>query len=117
MTQPTYKRHQPIVYGQNNFGSHGNFGTNGSKGISNTKGSWGHPKDAKADFKGSSTSTTFDTHLKRERSTSGRSYESWSKAKKRLSFEEINKRRNTSAYCMNCGEVGHVINDCPKPKS
>ena len=39
MTQPTSKRHQPIVYGQNNSGSHGNFGDSASKGISNTKGS------------------------------------------------------------------------------
>ena len=62
-----------------------------------------------------SKSTTFDTHFKRERSTPGMNYESWNKAKKQLSFEEINKRRNTGA-CMNCGEVGQVSNDSPKPK-
>ena len=72
MTQPTSKRHQPVVYGQNNYGSHGNFGAGGSKGISNTKGSWGRLNDAKAYFKGSSESTTFDKNLKRERSTSGK---------------------------------------------
>ena len=78
-------------------------------------GSWGHPKDAKEDSKGSSKSTTFDRHFKRERSTNNKSYDSWNKAKKRLTTNEINKRRNTSAS-MNCGEVGHVFNDCPKPK-
>ena len=65
MTQPTSKRHQPIVYGHNNSGSHGKFGASGSKGIPNTKGSWGQPKNAKADFNGSSKSITFDKHLKR----------------------------------------------------
>jgi len=115
MTHPTSKRHQPFVYGQNTFGTHGNFGSNGSKGISYTKGSWGHPKDAKADFKGPSKSTTFDKNLKRERSKSGRNHDSWNKAKKRMSTDDINARRNTSA-CMNYGEMGHVFNDCPKPK-
>ena len=114
MTQPTSKWHQPIVLGQNNSGSHGNFGVSGSKGIPKTMGSWERPKDAKADFKGSSKSTTFDKHSKRKRSTNNKNYDSWNKAKKRLSTNEIQRRRNTSA-CMNCGEVGHVFNECPKP--
>jgi hypothetical protein len=115
MKHPTSMRHHPVVYGQNISGSHGNFGDSGSKGIPNTKGSWGHPKDAKADFKGSTKLTTFDNHLKRERSTSGKKYDSWNKAKKQRSTEEINIHRNTSA-CMNCGEVGNVFNARPKPK-
>ncbi len=45
MTQPTYKRHYPVIYGQNNSGSHGSFGASGRKGIHNTKRSWGQPKD------------------------------------------------------------------------
>ena len=61
------------------------------------------------------TFTTFDKHLKRELSTPGRNYDSWNKTRKRLSTEDINIRRNTRA-CMNCGEVGYVFNDCPKPK-
>ena len=77
--------------------------------------SWRHFKDAKAYFKGSSKSITFDKHSKRERSANSKNYESWNKAKKRLSTDEINRRRDTSA-CRNCGEVGHVFNDCPKPK-
>jgi hypothetical protein len=60
MTQPTPKRHQPVVYEKNNASNHGSFGASGSKSISNTKGSWGHPKDARADFKGSFKSTTSD---------------------------------------------------------
>ena len=115
MPQPTSRRHQPVVYGQNSSSSHGNFGASGSKGNPNTKGSWEHPKDAKANFKGPSKFTTFDNHLKRERSTSSGNYVSWNKAKKQLSTEEINIRRSKGA-CMNCGEVGHVFNDCPKPK-
>ena len=30
MTQPTSKRHHPVVYGRNNSGRHGNFGASGS---------------------------------------------------------------------------------------
>ena len=47
MTQPTSKRHQPVVYGQKNVGSHGSFGASGTH---NTKGLWGHPKDVKVGF-------------------------------------------------------------------
>jgi hypothetical protein len=72
MTQSTSKRHQLVVYRQNISDSHGSVETNDSKSIPNTYGLWGHPKDAKAEFKESSNSTTFDKHLKRERSTSGR---------------------------------------------
>jgi hypothetical protein len=115
MPQPTSKRHQRDVYGQNNSGSYGSFGASGSKGIPRTEGSWRHLKDAKAEFKGSSKSTTFDKHFKRERSTSSKNYDSWNKAKKRSSTDEINIRRNTCA-CMNCGVVGHVFNGCSKPK-
>jgi hypothetical protein len=84
MTQPTSKQHQPTVFGQNNFGSHGNFGSSGSKGIPNIMGSWGRPKDDNADFKGFSKSNTFDKHSKRERSTSSKNYDSLNKTKKRL---------------------------------
>ncbi len=92
-----------------------NYYTENNKGVLNTMKSWGHPKNAKADFKGSSKSTTFDKHFKRERSDNNKNYESWSKAKKRLTTDEINRRNNTSA-CMNCDEVGHVFKECPKPK-
>ena len=115
MQQPNAKRPQPIVYGQNNSGSHGSFGPSSSKSGPNTLKSWGHPNDAKAYFKGSSKSTTFDNHSERERSSNSMNCESWNRAKKRISPDEFNLRRNTSA-CMNFGEVGHVFNDCPKPK-
>jgi hypothetical protein len=76
---------------------------------------WGHSKSAKADFKESSKSVTFNKHTNRERSDNSKNYDSWNKAKKRLTPNEINRGRNTGA-CMNCGEVGHVIKDCPKSK-
>ena len=101
MLQPTSKRHHPIVFKHQTLGSHGNFGASGSKDTSNTLRLWGHPKDAKADFKGSYKSTTFGKNLKRERSNI-KKYDSWNKAKKRLTTDEINRRRNISA-CMNCG--------------
>jgi len=110
----TSKRHHPIVFKQQTPGSHDSFGTSGSKVTPNTLRSWGHLKDAKAYFNGSSKPTTFGKHLKPERNNS-RNYESGNNAKKRLTTGEINIRRNTSA-CMNCGKVGHVFNDCPKPK-
>ena len=77
--------------------------------------SWGCPKDAKADFKGSSKFVTFDKHSKRECSANIKNYDSWNIAKKRLSTDEINRRHNTGA-CLNRGEIGHEFNDCPKPK-
>jgi hypothetical protein len=110
MPQSTSKRLQPIGFGQNTFGSHGSFGSSIDKGVSNTMKSWGHPKNAKADFKGSSKSATFDKHSKRERSDNNKNNDSWNKAKKRLTNDEIIRRRNTCA-CMNCGEVGHTFID------
>ena len=115
MPQPTSNRLQLIGFGQNTFGSHGSFGASNNKGVSNTMKSWAHPMKAKADFKGSSKSATFDKHFKRERSDNNKNYDSWNKAKKRLTTDEINRRRNTSA-CLNCGEIGHLFKDRPKPK-
>ena len=114
MQQPTSKRHHPIVFKHQASGSHGSFGASGSKDTFNTMRVWGQPKDTKAYFKGASKSTTFVKRLKRESSNS-RNYDSWNKDKRRLTTDEINKRRNTGA-CMNCGEVGHMFDDCSKPK-
>ena len=50
MPMPSYKRSHGNI-GQSNHGSHNCFGGNGSKGDSAIKLNWGHPKDAKADFK------------------------------------------------------------------
>ena len=83
MAQPTFERHQLIIFGQNSFGSHGNFGGGGNKGISNIKRPWGQSHDAKADFKRHAESTTFDKHLKWERSISDKNDDSWNKAKRR----------------------------------
>ena len=115
MPPPMSKRLQSTGFGQNTFGSHGNFGANNSKGVSNTMKSWGHSKSVKADFKESSRSVTFNKQTRRDRNDNSKNYESWNKAKKRLTSDEINRRRNTDA-CMNCGEVGYVFKDCPKPK-
>jgi hypothetical protein len=108
------KRLQPAGFVQNIFLSHGNFGASITKGVSYTIKSCGHPKNAKAGFKYSSRSVTFNKQVKRERNDNSKNNDSWNKAKKRLTTDEINRRRNTSA-CMNCGEVGHVFKDCPKP--
>ena len=115
MPAPMSKRPQVAGFGQNTFGSHGNFGASTNKGVSNTMKLGGHSKNAKSDFKESSKSVTFNKHFKRERSDNGKNCDSWNKAKKRLEPDEISRRRNTCA-CMNCGEVGHVFKDCPKPK-
>jgi hypothetical protein len=115
MTQPTSKRPQFSNSGQKNSGSHGSFGGSGQKGASSSKGPWGQSKDEKADFKGSSKSVSFNNNLKREKSDTERNFESWNRAKKRLSTNEYNKRRKTNA-CINCGEVGHKFSECPKPK-
>jgi hypothetical protein len=116
MSPPLSERLQPAAgFGQNTFGSHGNFGASSSKGICSTMKSWGYSKSAKANFKEFSRTVTFNKHTKRERSDNNKNYESWNKAKKRLTTDEINRRRNTGA-CMNCGEVGHVFKDCLKPK-
>ena len=116
MTQPTFKRHHPIIYGQNNSGrSNGNFRGNGNKGISNNKGQHGQSKNAKVNFKRHNKSTIFDKGLKWERSTSDRNYDSWNIAKRRLLAEELNKRQKTNAY-INCCKAGRVFNGCPKPK-
>ncbi len=115
MPAPMSKRLQPTGFGQNTFGSHGSFGASTSKGVSNTTKLCGHFKSAKADFKESSKSTTCNKHSKRKRSDNNKNYDSWNKAKKRLTPDENNRRRSTGA-CMNCGEVGHVFKGCPKPK-
>ena len=115
MTQPNFKRPQLSNFGQKNSGSHGSFGGSGQKGASSSKGPWGQSKDEKADFKGSSKSVSFNNNLKREKSDTERNFESWNRAKKRLSTNEYNKRRKTNA-CINCGEVGHKFSECPKPK-
>ena len=115
MPPPMSKRLQPADFGQTTFGSHGIFGSSISKGVSNTMKSWGPPKNAKANFKESSRSVNFNKHTKRERSDNSKNYESCKDTKKRLTTDEINRRRNTCAF-MNCGEVGHVFKDCPKPK-
>jgi hypothetical protein len=115
MPTPSFK-HQYGSNNQNNRGSFGNFGGNGSKGASSSKGYWGHLKDAKTGFKGSAKSPTSGKQVKRERSTSDlKDYDSWNRAKAKLTADEYNKRRRINA-CINCGEVGHKFSACPKPK-
>jgi len=43
------------------------------------------------------------------------SYDSWNKAKAKLTEDEFKKRRRTNG-CINCGVAGHRFPDCPKPK-
>ena len=56
-----------------------------------------------------------DRNFKRKVSTNDKGFESWNKAKSKLIDEEFNKRRRTFA-CINCGEIGHKLGECPKPK-
>jgi hypothetical protein len=57
-TQNKGKAHVPMlsykcprgIIGQSNHASHSNFGGNGSKGASGSTLTWGHLKDAKANF-------------------------------------------------------------------
>ena len=44
-----------------------------------------------------------------------KNYDSWNKAKDKLSTDEYNKCRRKND-CIKCGEVGHKFSDCPKPK-
>ena len=70
----------------------------------------------KSDFKSLSKPYNFDKKVKYEKSGSGsKSYDSWSKAKAKLTEDEFNKRRRTNA-CIHCGEVNHKFSNCPKPK-
>ena len=41
--------------------------------------------------------------------------DSWNKARAKLTTEEYYKRRKTKS-CINCGEQGHLLADCTKPK-
>ena len=85
MTQSTSKRPQFSNSGQKNSGSHGSFGGSGQKGASSSKGLWGQSKDEKADFKWSSKSASFNKKMKRKMSDTETNYDSWNRAKKRLS--------------------------------
>jgi len=42
-------------------------------------------------------------------------YDSWSKAKMRLTADEFNKLHRTND-CINCDEAGHKLFESPKPK-
>ena len=76
MSQPSLKRPQPSIFWQNNAGSHGSFGGSGHKDASGSKGPWGQSKNAKADSKGPSKSTSFNKYMKRRKSGSDRNYDS-----------------------------------------
>ena len=110
---PPYKRSHGNI-GQSSHGSHNNFGGNGSKGPFASKSNWGQHKDAKADFKSPSKSYNSDKIIKYEKVALGsKSYDSWNKAKAKLTEYMFNKRRRTTA-CANCGEVGHNFANIPK---
>ncbi len=97
MPMPPYKRSHGSI-GQSSHGSHNNFEGNGSKGASTCKSNWGQHKDAKADCKSPSKSYNFDKTNKYEKVASdSKSYDSWNKAKAKLTEDEFNKRRQTNA--------------------
>jgi len=74
MPMPPYK----LPDGSISQSNHGSFRGNGSKGAASSKITWGHLKDAKADFKSPSKSYISDKKLKRERviTTGSNSYDS-----------------------------------------
>ncbi len=76
---------------------------------------WSKSKDGASGSKGFTKSAGNDKGSKRKVSFTEKPYESWNKAKSKLTEEEYNKRRRTNS-CINCGEVGHKFSDCPKPK-
>ncbi len=104
---PSFK-HSYVSNNQNIRGISGSFGGDGNKGASSSKEHWNHPKDVKANFKGSSKPSISGKHyVNRERIISNsKGYDSWNKAKAKLTADEYNKRRRTNA-CINCGEIGH----------
>jgi len=115
MPMPPYKRSHGSI-GQNKHGSHNNIGGNGSESGSTSILNWGCPKDANVDFKSPSKSYIFDKKVECEKATSSsKSYDSWDKAKAKLTEDDFNKRRRYNA-CINCGEVGHKFSNCPKAK-
>ena len=94
----------------------GSFSDSGSKGFSNSK-KWSKSRDGSSNSKGFAKSSGHDkgSSGKRKVSFTEKPFESWNKAKSKLTEEEYNKRRRTNA-CINCGDVGHKFSDCPKPK-
>jgi len=93
MPMPSYGRPHGSI-GQSTHGSHTNFGGNGSKGIFDSKLNWGHLKDAKADFKSPLKSYNSDEKANNEKTSSGsKSFDSWNKAKAKLTEDEFNRRR------------------------
>ena len=74
-----------------------------------------HLKDAKADFNSPLMSYNSDKKVKHEEDTSGsKSYDSWNKAKAKLTKDELNTRHRANA-CMNFGEAGHKFSNCQNP--
>ncbi len=63
MPIPSYKRSHGGI-GHNILSNYGSFVNNGSKGAFGSKVSWGHPKDAKSNFKGPSKSRISDKKSK-----------------------------------------------------
>jgi hypothetical protein len=77
--------------GPNHHGNYGSSENNGSKGAFGSKVSWGHPNDAKANFKSPSKSHISDKKAKFNTSCfklESKNYDSWNKAKDKLTTEE-----------------------------
>ncbi len=72
---------------------------------------WSPKSGATSDLK----SKGFDPKIRKVAFEKEKPFESWKKAKGKLTEEEYNKRRRINA-CINCGKVGHKFSDCSKPK-
>ncbi len=115
MTHQKFDRAQPSNFGQNNYGSHGNLVGSGSNGASSTRDRGNSPRMLKQILKGI-LSRLILTRIRNRREVFRVEVTTPSNmAKNRLFGDEVIRRRTTVA-CVNCSEVGHMFNDCPKPK-
>jgi hypothetical protein len=92
----------------------GSFSNNGSKDFSDSK-KLSKPKDGASTSKSFTKSIGIDTISKRKVAFTNKPFESWNKAKSKLTGEEYNKHRITNS-CINCGNAGHKFSGFTKPK-
>ncbi len=76
---------------------------------------WFKSENTASTSKGFTKSPGIDKNSKRKLNFTDKLFQSWNKAKSKLTEEEYNKRRRTNAH-INCGEVEHKFFECPKPK-
>ena len=100
------------------------FSSNGSNRFYDSK-KWSKSKDGSSTSKGFTKLVDIDKISKRKVSFTDKPFESWNKAKSKLTKDEYTKRLITkdeynklriSNACIICGEVEHKLSECNKPK-